>query len=298
MRFNRVIVVDWSAAAGPKRGRDSIWIGPSDGAPSNPATRAEAEAQLAAAVDRALAAGERLLIGVDIAFGYPSGLARALTGHDAALALWEWLASRMVEAPGNRSNYRAVAAEINARFGGGTPFWGNGARDEVPGLPRLKPALPAGIGAVRAVERLGSGGHLQPKSPWQLAGIGAVGAQTLTAIPVLWRLRARHRGKVAVWPFEEAEAPVVLAEVYCTHVSRAVAAAEALGEAPRDAAQVRILARALQRLSDEGRLAALFAVPVPEAVAREEGWTLGTHHADLLERGGGGAQRPPPPPPG
>ena len=50
----------------------------------------------------------------------------------------------------------------------------------------------------------------------------------------------------------------------------------------KDAAQVRLLALALWRLSRSGGLAALW--DVPEGVARtEEGWILGAGHGSALE---------------
>ena len=42
----------------------------------------------------------------------------------------------------------------NAHFGGDGPFWGNGARADVPGLPRRKPALPEGLTEFRQTELL------------------------------------------------------------------------------------------------------------------------------------------------
>ena len=49
---------------------------------------------------------------------------------------------------------------------------------------------------------------------WQLAGAGAVGAQVLMGLPVLHRLRERFGKELAVWPFEAADAPIVLAEIW------------------------------------------------------------------------------------
>ena len=122
MSFDRVIVVDWSAASSPtsaKPSADAIWLGTarvSDGsvAESYRRTRAEAEAALHDAVREALAAGERLLIGFDFPFGYPAGFARALTGRPEALALWDWLAERIEDGTDNRNHRIDVAAAINA----------------------------------------------------------------------------------------------------------------------------------------------------------------------------------------
>jgi molybdopterin-guanine dinucleotide biosynthesis protein B len=84
---------------------------------------------------------------------------------------------------------------------------------------------------------------------------------------------------VAVWPFDPADAPVVLAEVYPSLLARAVAE----DPAPiKDEAQVRLLSRALWRLSQGEKIAPLFATP-EGAVTTEEGWILGAGHEAALE---------------
>jgi len=284
MRFDRVVIVDWSAAGVPKRGRDSIWIGVADGTGltlANPATRAEAEARLLALARETLAAGQRLLIGADFNFGAPQGLARHLTGRAEGLALWDWFAARVTDDATNRTGYRAVAAAINATLPGDGPFWGNGTRAEVPGLPRRKPALPEGLTEHRATDLYGRAVGFNPKPIWQLAGAGAVGAQSLTGIPAFHRLRRALGDRSAVWPFEGPETPVVLAEIYASHLAPAVAEREATGLV-RDAAQVAVLSRALLGLSLSEGLAPLFDAPAPHTVLRDEGWTLGNGHVDRL----------------
>ncbi len=276
MRFDRVAVLDWSAAAGPRQGRDSIWLGiaGADGeTQENLPTRTKAEARLKALLAETGAKRERLLLGADFAFGWPAGLARALTGRDGALAVWDWLADRVRETPGHGSTCRQVAAAINAHFSGGGPFWGDGTRAGTPGLPRLRPPLPPGLAAHRQTELDARTTGAQPKSAWQLAGAGAVGAQALTGVPVLHRLRGPG---VAVWPFEPPDRRVVFAEVYPSLLAPQVRAAAAGGEVP-DAAQVRLLARALWRLSQAGGLAPLLA-----GGSAEEGAILGAGRHDLL----------------
>ncbi len=278
MRFDRVAVLDWSAARGRGRGRDSIWLGlagPEGESTESIATRGAAEDRLVALLARTLARGERLLLGCDFAFGYPRGFAAALTGQASALAVWDWLEPRVTETADHGSTYRAVAAAINARFRHDGPFWGNGERAGTPGLPRRKKGLPEGLAEHRATERAARDGAGRPKSVWQLAGAGAVGAQTLTGIPVLARLRARFAPAVAAWPFEPAaDAPVVLAEVYPSLLFREVRAAE---HGIRDEVQVRLLSRALVRLSARDALAPLFARGNPE-----EGAILGAGHTAAL----------------
>lgn len=278
MRFDRVAILDWSAARGRRKGKDSIWLGVCDGAGSqeiNLPTRTEAEALLNGLVAEARSEGARLLIGADFAFGQPSGFAQALTGTAEARAVWRWLAERVVETPDHGSSYRSIAAEINARFPGGGPFWGNGEKVPTPGLPRRKHDLPPGLSEHRATDLAALGPGSRPKPVWQLAGAGAVGAQMLTGLPVLERLCAAFPG-IAVWPFDAIDAcPVVLAEVYPSLLSAAV---RAEGGVP-DQAQVRLLARALWRLSDRRDLTPLFDVKADP----EEGWILGAGQQGLLQ---------------
>ena len=276
MRFDRVAILDWSAARGRRKGRDSIWLGVCDASGSrevNLPTRSEAEATLRDLV--AGAGGARLLIGADFAFGQPAGFARALTGQAEARAVWRWLAARVVETADHGSSYRAVAAEMNGHFPGEGPFWGNGEKVPTPGLPRKKPPLPPGLSEHRATDLAAVGPGARPKPVWQLAGAGAVGAQMLTGLPVLERLCAAFPD-IAVWPFERiAGRTVVLAEVYPSLLSAAVRAEGGV----TDQAQVRLLARALWRLSVRGDLAALFDVEADP----EEGWILGAGRQELLQ---------------
>ena len=250
--------------------------GPEGVTAENLPTRAAAEARLVAVAEQALAAGERLLIGGDLIFGFPRGFAGALTGQPEALSVWAWLAARLEDGPDNANNYRALAALANATFPGEGPFWGNAAKAEVPGLPRRKPAMPAGLSEYRETDLACRAPGVNPTSVWQLAGAGAVGAQSLTGLPVLQRLRTRFGEAVSVWPFEAPDSPVVLAEIYLSLLSAEVRAlcAEDPAMVP-DEAQVRLLAQALLSLSGRDALAPLFAVDQPPALLAEEGWTLG-----------------------
>jgi hypothetical protein len=275
LRFDRVIVVDWSgrASRSPRReSRDAIWIGLVEAGREIQTycrSRAEAEAMLH---DR-LAEGGRQLVGFDFPMGYPSGLARHLTGLDNARCLHGWLAERITDAPDNSNNRFEVAAAINRQLGGAGPFWGRPAARSLPGLPALKTVDYArlGLSEKRQVER-----ENPPAKPvWQLLGAGSVGSQALLGIPVVDRL-ARAAG-AAIWPFEP-PGPLTLAEVYPSLLSAAVAAS---GDPIPDRAQVRLLARALFNLTRHDRLSPLFDTP---PVAAEEGWILGAGQADLLSQ--------------
>ncbi|GAB4259588.1 MAG: hypothetical protein Kow0013_02410 [Pararhodobacter sp.] len=277
MIFDRVAILDWSAANRPCRGANSIWLGLDDGQAWNPATRTEAAGLLHRLVADALAQGQRLLIGADFAFGYPTGFAAALTGRADPLAVWAWLAAAIEDDAHNRSNRIAVAASINARLPGIGPFWFNPGRKDFADLPRKGlDRADHGLDDHRVTERASPGAQ----SVWKLGGAGAVGSQVLTGLPVLHRLRLAFPGQIAVWPFEPPTTPVILAEVFPSLLSEAVNAAMGPG-AVKDAVQVRLLARALARLSARNALAPLFACPDDPAIA-EEGWILGAGQQDLL----------------
>lgn len=247
----------------------------------NLATRARAEAQMYRLVRACLARRERLLIGADIAFGYPAGFARALTGQAGALAVWAWLAAHIEDDARNRNNRFAVAAAMNRALPGLGPFWFRPAALDLPDLPQKGRARTGhGLQDWRIVDRACPGAQ----SVWKLGGAGAVGSQSLTGLPVLWRLRAAFPGCVAVWPFEPGwrRAPVVLAEVFPSLLADEVAAlcgprGQGRHAWPvRDAVQVRLLAAALDRLSMAGGLAPLLsAVPDGSSIRAEEGWILG-----------------------
>ena len=278
--MDRVAVLDWSSSGVPKLGKDSVWLGVAQNGQvqaENHATRAAAYDALHRLVADTLAAGETLLLGVDFSLGYPQGFGRALMGDDRPLALWGWMAAQITDSPNNAHNLRMVAAQANAAFAGDGPFWGNGAKADIPGLPRKKPQLTAGLAEFRATEIAAQKAGLRPKSCWQLAGAGAVGAQAMVGLHWLEKLRHAFAGQVAVWPFEQATAPIVIVEVYPALLDQDVAAALAHNPSlVRDALQVQMLAQALQGLAKAGQLAPLFAQPHP--MAPVEGWILGLGH--------------------
>jgi molybdopterin molybdotransferase len=281
-------MLDWSGGndTGPTPCRDAIWLGVTrDGADEAPRylrNRVEAEAALVDLIEAERAAGRRLFIGCDFPFGFPAGFARGLTGRDDPFAVWDWLEARVDDAP--RANNRFdVAGEINARFPGVGPFWFNGLKREIEGLPRRDTRAGHGLADRRRADAGAPGSF----SAWQMGGAGAVGGQVLIGLPVLNRLRRRFAGQVAVWPFERMDAPVALVEVWPGLINRAVKRAEA-GGGIRDAHQVRLMARGLARLPCD-RLAALLTVEAPE-----EGWIFGLGHEEELMAACDDPLKPPP----
>ncbi len=272
--FDTVITVDWSARSAPSPKAptaDAIWIAVAEGgsiATHYLRTRAEAAAFLADQLGAALREGRRVLAGFDFPFGYPAGFAEALTGQAHAFAVWEWLAQAIEDGPENANNRFDVASAINQRLPGMGPFWGRPQTLDLPDLPEKGRAR---VGHGFSERRLVEGAVPRAQPTWKLYTTGSVGSQALLGLPVLQRLRARFGPDLAVWPFEAPDAPIVLAEIYPSLLDSIVAAEPA---AVKDEAQVRVLARALARLSDNHDLGALFGA-APEDAGREEGWILG-----------------------
>lgn len=280
--FDRVIVVDWSAANLPTsltNRANAVWIGCHDaegGAEWHHRTRASAEAQLVTLIETARVAGQRVLIGFDFAMGYPAGFAARLTGEASAPAVWRWLAGAITDID-NRNNRFEVATRINAAFPEGPgPFWSHPTGQSWPGLPFRRSGIDyatLGLSETRAAEAAVP----RAKSPWMLFNPGSVGSQSLLGLPMIHRLS--QMPDVAVWPFAAPDAPVVLAEVYPSLLAGPVAILANSDGITADQAQVRLLSRALYRLAREGELAPLFDAP-PEAA--EEGWILGALHSRRL----------------
>ena len=301
--FHTHIVVDWSArskSSPAKPTKDAIWwavariaSGIKVDEPEYVRTRHEALDRLAGLVAGELDSGRRVLAGFDFPFGYPAGVAGHLTGKASGLALWDWLAARISDAPDNGNNRYDVAAAINDTYPGLGPFWGRPSSWPYPAIP------------VRASERTERKAHpperricdlraTGAKTVWQLAYAGSVGSQILLGLPALKRLVEDPliMGRAAIWPFETGlrtpVAQAVIAEVYPS-LLRAEVRARRREDEILDSAQVRVNAEAFARLDLQGGLAPLFAgVPCLTAderrlVETEEAWILGLGHEDALK---------------
>lgn len=290
MQFDRVAILDWSAAGKPKTGKDSIWLCVTDenGAHAdNIPTRLEAESALSQLIEDSLNTGKRLLLGVDFALSAPKGFTDRLTGTSNPFAFWSYLRARIIEGPNNYTNYREVAAEMNASFDGDGPFWGNTTKQNIQGLPRTKPPLPKGIETYRRTEVVARHEGAMPKTLWQLAGAGAVGAQSLTGIAMLARLKAVHP-KIKVWPFEIPD-QITLAEVYPSLIASEVRAATTKDCVP-DQVQVTLLSKALYTISNCNKLGPLLSN------APEDGAILGSGQGKILQAAMPQAPKPAPVP--
>ena len=282
---DRVVTVDWSGASTPRQGVDSIWVCTHDGSHTtlaNPSTRREAEALLAGLCEQP----GRTLVAADVALAYPAGTARAAglcddRGAAAWNAICEHLEAELHDDDRNRNNRWSVATALNQRLGA-PQFWGAPAARCGPWLTARRPTeppLPWFRHSETALRALG----MRPASPWQLLGVGSVGSQALTFIPVAQRLRAALPGRVVVWPMETgtgadpwngARNRTVIAETWTTLAP--AAEVDAVDHPVRDARQVVALARFLTRQLHDGL--PMFDPPGAAAhrdVLDEEGWVLG-----------------------
>jgi len=284
--FDSYLMVDWSAAATPKRGPDSIWLahlGP-DGAstPENLPTRALAAARIEALLRADLAAGRKVLLGFDFPLGYPTGFAArlGLTGP-AWRATWQELARLLADDAANANNRFELAASLNRRVSGAAyPFWGCPAGRDLPDLDarhhRLHPQ--AGLAERRLVELRAR----TAQTVWKLTGAGSVGSQALTGIPMVEALCRKFEDAISVWPYETGlAAPVPGPGILVAEIYPSLFATVPLPGEVKDAAQVRTTAGRFAELDRAGELAALFAgdpslsVDQRRQVETEEGWVLG-----------------------
>lgn len=294
MRFDRVAILDWSSASKPKKGKDSIWIGTTSQHVTdaeNFATRALASTHLETIITEAIERNERLLLGVDFSLGFPHGFGATLTGSQEPFAIWAWLEDHISDDPSNQHNLREVASEANQHFPNEGPFWGNASKVDVPGLPRKKPIYDGALSEFRATEQTAQAEGLNPKSCWQLAGAGAVGAQSLVGIAMLQSLRKKFGKALNIWPYDTGGTQVTVAEVYPAMLSKDVSALCARTKMVPDEAQVRLLSQALWRLSDQGKLENLFHVT--DSATKREGWILGLGHQIALRAALPAALSPP-----
>ena len=301
--FHTHVVVDWSARSKPspkQKSRDSIWWAVAriaDGIeveePKYVRTRHEALDGLAHLIATELAQGRRVLVGFDFPFGYPAGVAEHLTGEASGLALWDWLAVQIEDAPDNGNNRYDAATAINDTYPGLGPFWGRPSSWNYPAIP-VRASARTCQERHPAERRICDIRATGAKTVWQLAYSGSVGSQMLLGLPALKRLveDSRIGVRAKVWPFQTGlqtpETPAVIAEVYPSLLREQVRARRRKGEI-LDSAQVRVNAEAFARLDAGGGLAPLLAgAPCLTAEERwvvetEEAWILGLCHEEALE---------------
>ena len=272
--FDTFVMVDWSGGndrgAAPKA--DAIWAGVNRSgvadAPVYLRNRQVAENWLRGFFKAELAAGRRVLAGFDFPFGYPAGFCRALTDGDDPLVLWDWFEGRIKDAP-KANNRFDIAGEINQLLGAGKgPFWANGLKRNIAGLPRRKTDYQNPFADRRMAETSAKGAF----TCWQMAGAGAVGSQVFMGLPVLARLRREF--SVAVWPFEPLAAQIAFVEIWPSLSFEVKDVPEGM---VKDAFQVSEVARQIAGLAEDA-LAQMLDVSAPQ-----EGWIFGSGHEDRLK---------------
>jgi hypothetical protein len=289
--FNAYVIVDWSAAAKPGAGPDSVLIGVlkrdvrfrlAFEAILSP-TRAEADKRLTLILEDLKKRGERAFVGFDFPLGFPRGLAAALKLEGAPWsAVWDYLDRMVKDKADNTNNRFGVGAEINRRTTGGPfPFWGCPPRDT---LTTLQPKRPHEHGEGDLPEFRRADLAIKGPSLWKLYYAGAVGPQAILGIPLVRRLKKARGEAMKIWPFETGweaikEADLQGVEVLAAEVMLGLGpAAPAPGES-KEQAQARGLLERIAKLDEAGKLAAAFSAPkgADEAEIQavlEEGWIL------------------------
>ena len=293
--FSAYVIVDWSAAAKPSTGADSVWIGVAKRdvrfrltfESHNPATRAEAEKLLASILDDFKKRSERALVGFDFPLGFPRGFAKALNlaGEQPWRAVWDQLDKMVKDKADNTNNRFGVGSEINRRMTGGPfPFWGCPPKDALTTLQpkRARAHGPDDLPEFRHADLAAKGAA----SIWKLYYNGSVGGQAILGIPAVRRLKLARGEAVKAYPFETGfkaltEADLDGVEVVVTEVYPSLYKAQPMPGEVKDQAQVRVTAEHFAKLDEAGKLGALFgpsktADPAVVVDAEtEEGWILG-----------------------
>jgi len=188
----RVLAVDWSGDRRAPHRR--IWVAE---AREGELVALTGGLDRDAAVAFVVAAGD-VIAGFDFAFSFPAWFVRAL-GCATVEELWPRVAL-------DGEGWLAECAP---------PFWGRPGRGR-PARGAHEPELrvsEATIGrCARAVAgvAVSSAATLRPKSVFQIGGAGAVGTGSIRGMPLLPGLR---RAGFALWPWDDARAPMAL-EIY------------------------------------------------------------------------------------
>ncbi len=293
--FGAYVIVDYTAAEGKKTGESSMWIGVMKRdvrfrlsyEAHNPATRAEGLALLRTLLADLKKRGDRVLLGVNFALGFPRGTAQRLQLKGMPWeAMWDFLAKNIVDKADNTNNRFQVAAKMNRLMTDDAyPFWGCPKNAAQKWLSTLKPDSFGDFPEFRLTEDATKTlkKAAQAKSLWQMHGAGVVGGQSMLGISAMKALIADD---MRVWPQAtgfgalDIEAlqgvSTVVAEVLPPMYDGAAQSGEV-----KDATQVRLTAAALAEADDKGELGAMFATPKglsetqAEIAATEEGWILG-----------------------
>jgi len=300
MLFDHFLIVDWSAKSAPspaRPSRDAIWVAEGRAGQKRISTRYlrtryQCVDFLRRRLRRNVKRGRRTLLGMDVIYAYPEGLAKALRLKEKPgwKAIWKLWRELIKDDAKNRNNRFLVGAELNRRIKAPLgPFWGVPTGQS--GI-FLGPKKDFGYPVVTKRANLAERRRVEARCPgmqptWKLAYTGSVGSQGLMGIPYLHDLRfgdeqlAPHS---KVWPFETdftaeplggADDLILHAEIWPSLVDR-----PKRDKIP-DREQVRYYLRWLLEHQAAGTLGELFNLPeglTPKdhkRCVREEGWVLG-----------------------
>jgi hypothetical protein len=307
--FDAYVSIDWSAAAspGPKAPSvDAVWVG--ELAPGlgrrlelYHRTRTDGRDHISRILTEHVRHGRRVLAGFDFSFGYPAGLAAALgfqSADSAWRSIWRQISGLIRDGQNNANNRFEVAGRLNRMVSpaGAGPFWGRPPSISESDLPARSPGFPFQTATGNTLPRLRLVEERLPgiQESWKLYGVGSVGGQVLTGLPVLEQLRSQVELTAVsrVWPFETGfqakpcpdSGPFVLyAEMWPGLVARHAAAMMRDDDRLiRDQAQVRALCEWAEQADRDGRLTGFLDAPSglslqqKQTCLTEEGWVLGT----------------------
>lgn len=301
--FDAYLMVDWSASQKKRNtGPNSIWFASLERTPSlqaaleNPPTRRCARVRLGEALGDLKERGKRVLVGFDFPFGYPRGTALALglpSDRSAWREMWREIDCLVSDGPDNSNNRFSVADQLNQRVPADGPFWGKPCGDKYDQFEHLGRTCPPYSDDL-AEKRLCEQRVRSAQPVWKLNGVGSVGGQTLTGLPVLRTLHAdaRLEGHGRVWPFETGlksvesmsseEGSIVFVEIYPSLLKQEFTPLiTQYSGGVKDASQVLAIALHFAALDEEGALGEAFkgdpelSPEQREHVECEEGWILG-----------------------
>lgn len=267
--FDRYAFADYSGSSSLRLQKKhivlSVW-----GAEPEHFTREELFLRVCSLLERATAAGERVVLGFDHSYSFPQGFFEKVTGSSPTA--WEQVTGLL---DGAEADGRGWAARMNELFRvrhgveTGGPFWGPNFK-----LQGKRPPFPyaeLGMSERRLVEER----CRKMKPIYQIGGAGTVGLQAIYGIAYLARLRrfCRERGiPLFAWPFDGWDLPTeghVLVEVYPTLFNLGVRSDEEDAKACTDW---------LQQRDADGTLERFFHPQLTGAErmrAQLEGWVLG-----------------------
>ncbi len=298
--FNGYIMVDWSAAnvsapenESPNAIWTACWIDGKSYPPRYHRTRLAVFDYLTLIMKATKEKGQRLLIGLDFAFGYPADSYGKFCFKDCDdwKDLWKLISTNIKDNIKNYENWNNrfyVASDFNKCFPDNNgPFWGRPTDEKNKDkYPYLKNNPSQGYGNTlpsefRHVENaVRNPPRILPKSVWHLFDNFPVGGQTLMGIPTLHKLKECKKLDCVIWPFENIDDKDkhVIAEIYPSIW-------DIQGDHPiRDANQVYTVAKNIAYLDENELLQKFLNAPfdyerdnkINEGdIIKKEGWMLG-----------------------